>query len=1315
MSTRLPDRALLGLSLLASGGAFAIDLLTPVGMTTGLLYVLVALVVLLMRNRRHPPIVAALCTVLSSIELAFHPGAIDFQIVANHAVTVLAVAIIALAQVQIIKRQVGLEKTDATFRSLIEQLPDSVRVRAGDRTVYANPASARIYGYDDPADMIGHHPYEVYSDEERADLQAREDTFLTGVDTPWRQVRPTRWDGAQMELESAGIHTTWDGEEAILIVNRDVSGRNRAEADLAKSVERFRSMADNIPGMVYERRVGPDGNLLYSFISAGSRELLGLEPEEIIADPAVLTKSIHPDDRAPLLKKLQASTELQAPMDAVFRIYDADNRIRYIRTKSQPRETEDGSIVWDSVALDQTAAAETERALKDQFTQLELVVEATQTGVADWNREDGTFHCSNRFKSMMELQTEEDVVQFDLAVDPTHPDDQRIVQQAFREARDLGRSIDIDFRRRMNDGSWRWFHIRTTSVLNESGDVTRIAGAMADITDSKKAARDLAENEAQLRAITENLPVLISTFDADRNYSFVNKRYEDWFAIPPSALIGKSHRDIRGKFRTLKSDADRDAIINALDRAYQGNITTVEVSRIRHDGREMLIEYSYIPQFDDHGVVESVVALGRDVTESHAMTQALAENEERMRIVIDNIPGLVSYIDQSMTYQLVNRQYETWFGFDRNQIVGASTTEFADRTMPTVNDQEAENRRNNWERALSGEHITFESRRTTVDGRSVYVAGDYLPHFNADGEVLGIVCMMRDVTAHKLSEEALIKSERNYRTLFDVMPDAVYIHKNDRIIFANQAAATLFGYGSPQDMIGGSSLAHFDERHHADIVDNRRVKVDSGEITETIEFDLIRADGSSFEGECVGAPIDWEGDQCTLLINRDITERSRMIAAMSEAKDSAEAANRAKSDFLATMSHEIRTPMNGVLGMASLLLDSKLDTTQRDYAGVIKSSGEALLELLNDILDVSKLEAGRFDIEDVAFDLHDAVDRSAMLLNPRAEEKGLSVIVTIGDDVPDKVKGDPARLRQILLNLIGNAIKFSEDGCIAVQAYSAPTDANRNLIRFEVVDEGIGVSEEQRLKLFERFTQADASMTRRYGGTGLGLAICKELIGKMGGEIGVDSVLGEGSTFWFTLDLPATDDPLKETYDPSSSGETSQPVHALDILAVDDNEVNCVVTKALLLRAGHRVEIARGGREAVNLATERKFDVILMDVQMPEIDGIAATRMIREFGGASADVPVIAVTANAMKGDRERYLDAGMDDYVSKPIDPSELDAALARQCSDARVDDPHTSDTDPVRAKCNDEAVGPGPEEAKPVADPLADLLDDLDSRLGS
>ncbi len=415
--------------------------------------------------------------------------------------------------------------------------------------------------------------------------------------------------------------------------------------------------------------------------------------------------------------------------------------------------------------------------------------------------------------------------------------------------------------------------------------------------------------------------------------------------------------------------------------------------------------------------------------------------------------------------------------------------------------------------------------------------------------------------------------------------------------------------------------------------------------------------------------IELMNEICTLLslgCRRlvDFAARREANEALTQQKEEAEQANRAKSEFLANMSHEIRTPMNAVIGMTELAISNALDTTQREYLDIAKQSAESLLDILNDILDLSKIEAGRLELDPVAFPLRQTLENVTRIIDTTAQQKGLSLTFDIDPNLPEHLVGDPVRLRQVLINLLNNAVKFTERGAIIVHITSMSADENLQQLHVSVRDSGIGISPEKQRAIFEPFTQADISTTRRFGGTGLGLTISSQIVEMMGGTLQVESVEGEGSTFSFTalfgIEAGNATSPTEATSH-ALGGNIIDPSKPLRILIVDDNNFNQKVAKGLLEKRGHTTEVADDGLVALDRLHAENFDLVLMDLQMPNMDGIEATQHIRQKEDSTGNhLAIIGLTAHAMKGDRDRCLSAGMDGYLSKPIRSAELFAQVA-------------------------------------------------------
>jgi PAS domain S-box-containing protein len=535
------------------------------------------------------------------------------------------------------------------------------------------------------------------------------------------------------------------------------------------------------------------------------------------------------------------------------------------------------------------------------------------------------------------------------------------------------------------------------------------------------------------------------------------------------------------------------------------------------------------------------------------------------------------------------------------------------------------------------------------------------------------IVLFLDVTERNRATAALLAAREEHRLLFEHNPQPLIVFDCEtlRIVAVSRAAIETTGW-SRDEFLAMTLLDLAPHDEHQAMLDYaaRSVRAEPLGYQHARPRRHVCKDGSVLDVEVTSADVVIGGRRCRVCLCQDVTERNRAAAELAAARDAAVEASALKSSFLANMSHEIRTPMNGVIGMTELLLDTGLDGEQRDYAEQIARSGEQMLSIINDILDLSKIETGRLELEVAPFPLADAIRHACAVASAEARQKGLELRVEIAAHVPARVLGDGRRLQQVVLNLVANAIKFTPAGSVTVRV-----GAHGHRLRVEVTDTGIGVEPALLDRMFEPFTQADASTTRLYGGSGLGLAIARDLVELMGGTIAARSKPGAGSTFSFEVELGADESAAERPAGPPAVTHppalwTAPP----RVLVAEDSQLNQVVAGRALERCGCRVEIVGDGAEALEVLARRRVDLVLMDCQMPGMDGYQATMELRRRErGSGARTPVVAMTAQAMDGDRRRCLAAGMDDYISKPLRRAELLEMLRRWIVEEPAPEPRT------------------------------------------
>jgi two-component system, sensor histidine kinase and response regulator len=895
--------------------------------------------------------------------------------------------------------------------------------------------------------------------------------------------------------------------------------------------------------------------------------------------------------------------------------------------------------------------------------------------------------------------------------------------------------------------------------------------------------------EERFRELFEHANDMVFTCGLRGHFTTINQAGERITGYPRAEMIGKNLADL-----VAPEYADQaKQLIEANGGPEPGR--AVEVDLITAAGGRVPLEIKTRRIYSD-GTATGIQGIARDITERKRAEEALARERNLLRTLVDTLPDYVYAKDTESRFLLANRPVARAMGAGTpEELLGKTDRDYYAGDLA--------------DKFLADEREVLRTGRSVLnreepgrrpDGGLAWILTSKAPFRDACGEIVGIVGVGRDITDRKAVDVALRRSEARFRRLADSNMIGITIGDSmGRFVFANDAYLQMVGYTRQDLEAGRVRWDQITPPDQSSLLETIGRQLQSTGVIEPLETVHLHKDGSRVPVLIGLARIEGpEHHTIGFVIN--LTERRRFEEELRAAKEAAEVANRAKSEFLANMSHEIRTPMNGIIGMTDLALDTELTAEQRDYLGMVKESADSLLTLINDILDFSKIEAGRFSLEVIEFDLGDHLASTLRSLAPRAHQKGLEITYAVSPEVPRRLLGDPSRLRQVLVNLIGNAIKFTERGEIGVRVTLDSQTGEGAILHFSVADTGIGIAADKQQFVFEAFSQSDSSTTRKYGGTGLGLAISSHLVEMMGGGIWLESREGQGSTFHFTarfvlqkeaaapapvfqavdlremqvlvVDDNATNRRILEAMlkhwqmrpelaasgpegleamtghkragssfplvlidalmpgmdgfelagkikeDPGLAGATImmltsagqrgdaarcrklgieayliKPIRQsdllnailmtlgkpaagprtplvtrhtlreakrkLNVLVVEDNPVNQQLALRLLEKEGHRAALAASGSEAIaqlEAGHHRAFDLVLMDVQMPGMDGYEATAHIRRNEKAGGDhIPIVAMTARAMKGDRERCLAAGMDAYVSKPIQPAQL------------------------------------------------------------
>jgi two-component system sensor histidine kinase/response regulator len=1283
-----------------------------------------------------------------------------------------------------------LRQSERHFRALIENAQDMIIVIDGDlRISYQSPSVEKALGFS-LEERLGKDAFEFIHPD---DLPAIIRTFTQGVIEPGHQAnhrfRVRHKDGSWRVLEGVGENLLFDPVVRGIVVNcRDVSERSRAEQALRESEDRYRDLVEHSHDLIVTHDL--QGRILSANEAAAS--LVGYDLQRVLE--MNLRDFIIPelqDDFDSYISALRTAGRAEGLM----KVRTCSGETKIIQYNNTIRTEGVAEPVVRAMAHDITEQKRAEEALRASETRYRLLFESNPHPMWVYDVQTLSFLEVNEAAVNHYGYSQEEFLSMTIK-DIRPPEDVQALVEAVNSAPPLAR-YRSEWRHRKKDGTIIDVEV-SSHELDFAGRKARLVLA-TDVTQRKRAQRALEKSEEHFRSLIEDGSDVIVTMNSNAAITYASPSTLRVLGYEPPLLLGLDALQ-------LVHPDDLNAVTEAFDRTLNGPDRTISIEfRARNkDGEWIVLEAMSRRISDDSGAV-GVVINCRDVTERKQAEQALRESQQRYQTLFEMASDGIMVIEAEGE----RAGYIARANKAAAELSGYTVEELRNKNLRDIVAESAQVE-SRIRRIAGGERLTFEVDQRCKDGTlSPIEVTAGLINLGNKPYILGFA---RDISARKHAEKEMAMLAHAIRSIDECV---LITDSEDNALFVNDAFLKTYGYD--RDEVLGRNIL--------EIIRPQRYEEGTGALTlpEKLparwEGELInrRKDGTEFPIHLSASPIVDENGRtiARAAVSQDISERKQSIAELRKAKEAAEAANRAKSEFLANMSHEIRTPMNGIIGMTELALDTELTTEQRQYLNLVKLSADSLLGIINDVLDFSKIEAGKLELSSIEFNLPDLIDGVMKAFSVRADVKGVELTYYLRPGVPEVIAGDSGRLRQILVNLVGNAIKFTDKGEVVLRVEKEAEDGDEITLHFTVRDTGIGVPPEKQAMIFESFTQADGSTTRSFGGTGLGLAISARLVRAMRGDIWVESPVtfieraeNPGSAFHFTarvgrattasrpglrdlselagIDVLIVDDnatnrrileaqlaswrlrpcavetasaaldaiaragaagapfkialidfqmaqvggetlarqikntaygrdiriiimssvrhnqvarcqpddasehllkpvkasdlldAIKRVSSPASAPETkiesgkrvsprtSKPSR---VLVVEDSLVNQELIKRLLEKWGHSAVLAENGLRALSLMESEKFDALLMDVQMPQLNGLEATAAIRDRERSrKTHIPIIALTAHAIEGDREKCLGAGMDDYVTKPIDPEQLFEAIERALSRART-----------------------------------------------
>ena len=1039
-------------------------------------------------------------------------------------------------------------------------------------------------------------------------------------------------------------------------LEEDITRRKESEQKILDYEKRFRVVLEKIGDNYWEHDYAKGT----TFFSSVNNDLLGYTKEELSNNAEIWWKSVHPEDRN-LLEKTDAGYR-QGTLNnhsLEYRLFNKDGSVKWVLDRGVVIEkTADGKpLKTVGTHTDITSLKEVEKSLQIAEERWQFALEGAGDGVWEYNFQTGEVYFSSGYKMMLGYTDENFKNQLYEWTSRIHPDDLMIIEETDKEYESgLITHHQREYRIKNADGDYLWILDRGMVISRTlDGKPLRLIGTHTNVTERKLIALTLEQSEKQFRSLSENVPGVVYEYifraDGTHGFKFISPTIEKIFGITADEFAKNRVNYIHPYDQKFYIEKINHTKNTNEPFSIEGRLLTPQKGIMWHSSTA---SFSY--EMEDGSRIFTGIIL--DTTEKKLAEKKLEDQRRFYEDILNQIPADIAVFDVNHTYLFLNPiaikdpELRKWF-------IGKRDEDYCLLKNKPISI--AEGRRAVFNKVLKSKKLnSWEEQLVLPDGKIEYHLRNMYPVMDEKGEIKLVIGYGLNITERKRIEEKLKLNEKRYRDLFNYSQALICTHDmHGKILSVNPAICEALGY-TAEELVGKKLHAFIPEKDANKFQPEYLDKINAEERVNGV-FRVVQKNGNKLFLLYQNYKVKEEGLEPYIIgFSQDITDRIHAENELVLAKKLTEDASRAKEIFLANMSHEIRTPMSGILGIAGLLAKTSLNNQQKNYTKLITESANNLLIIVNDVLDIEKIASGKFEFENVHFRISEKITTTIQSFQYKAEEKGLHLDFT--NNLPNDlvIQGDPYRLSQVLNNLLSNALKFTQEGKIIVSASLLEKNEENVIIGFSVKDTGIGIPNDRLSVIFDPFVQASSDTTRKYGGTGLGLSICRNLVELQGGKISAHSEENAGTTFNFTLpysvgsvDLLAEE--LKVEVNFSDMGKKR-------ILVAEDVELNQFLAKHILESWGFSVDIANNGLEAVNCVKQKHYDLVLMDIQMPEMDGIVATQTIRKLDIENkSNIPIIALTANALKGDDQRYLNAGMNDYITKPYTEERLYKVISK------------------------------------------------------